>query len=84
MQSALPLRTAYKNFPQAIFVEGHPERYREYSGRVFEVLNQFSPAVEMASIDEAYLDLTGIMRGCTDPLCGPRTCCTKALKRPPI
>ena len=32
VHSAMPLRTAYKHCPQAIFVEGHPERYREYSG----------------------------------------------------
>jgi len=66
VHSAMPLRTAYKNCPQAIFVEGHPERYREYSGRVFEVLNHYSPIVEMASIDEAYVDMTG-----TDKLLGP-------------
>jgi len=62
VHSAMPLRTAYKLCPQAIFVDGHMERYREYSGRVFEVLNQFSPLVEMASIDEAYLDITGTER----------------------
>src|ERR1700691_5122177 len=62
VHSAMPLRTAYKLCPQAIFVEGHRERYREYSGRVFEVLKQFTPSVEMASIDEAYLDLTGTQR----------------------
>ena len=62
VHSAMPLRTAYKLCPQAIFVDGHMERYREYSGRVFEVLQQFSPLVEMASIDEAYLDITGTER----------------------
>ena len=62
VHSAMPLRTAYKLCPQAIFVEGHRERYREYSGRVFEVLQQFTPRVEMASIDEAYLDMTGTGR----------------------
>ena len=56
VHSALPLRTAYKLCPHAIFVPGHPERYREYSGRVFEILKRFSPLVEMASVDEAYLD----------------------------
>ena len=66
VHSALPLRTAYKLCPQAIFVEGHPERYREYSQKVYEVLNAFSPLVEMASIDEAYLDMTG-----TERLYGP-------------
>ena len=62
VHSALPLRTAYKLCPHAIFVEGHPERYREYSGRVFEILRRFSPLVEMASVDEAYLDMTGTER----------------------
>ena len=57
VHSALPLRTAYRLCPQAIFVEGHPDRYREYSGRVLEVLRGFTPLVEMASIDEAYLDV---------------------------
>ena len=62
VHSAMPLRTAYKLCPQAIFVEGHRERYREYSGKVYEVLQQFSPKVEMASIDEAYLNLAGTER----------------------
>ena len=66
VHSAMPLRTAYKLCPQAIFVDGHPERYRECSEKVFEVLTGFTPVVEMASIDEAYLDITG-----TERLYGP-------------
>jgi len=66
VHSAMPLRTAYKLCPQAIFVDGHPERYRECSQQVYEVLGSFSPLVEMASIDEAYLDMTG-----TERLYGP-------------
>lgn len=62
VHSAMPLRTAAKLCPQAIFVNGHPERYREYSARVHEVLCRFSPQVEMASVDEAYLDMTGTER----------------------
>lgn len=62
VHSAMPLRTAARLCPRAIFVEGHPERYREYSKRVFAILNRFSPLVEMASIDEAYVDLTGTAR----------------------
>ena len=60
--SAMPLRTAARLCPQAIFVEGHFGRYREYSKKVFDVLNRFSPRVEMASIDEAYVDLSGTGR----------------------
>ena len=62
VHSAMPLRTAAKLCPQAVFVNGHPERYREYSKKAYEVLCRFSPKVEMASIDEAYLDLTGTER----------------------
>jgi DNA polymerase-4 len=62
VHSALPLRTAYKLCPHAIFVEGHYDRYRDYSGRVYEILRRFSPLVEMASIDEAYMDMTGTER----------------------
>jgi len=62
VHSAMPLRTAARLCPHAIFVPGHPERYREYSRKVYEVLKTFSPRVEMASVDEAYLDLTGTER----------------------
>lgn len=62
VHSAMPLRTAEKLCPHAIFVNGHPERYSECSGKVYEILNTFSPLVEMASIDEAYLDMTGTQR----------------------
>ena len=62
VHSALPLRTAAKLCPHAIFVNGHPERYRECSEKVYKVLTEFSPQVEMASIDEAYLDMTGTAR----------------------
>jgi DNA polymerase-4 len=63
VHSAMPLRTASKLLPaDAIFLDGHPERYRECSHQVYEVLKRFSPAVEMTSIDEAYLDMTGTER----------------------
>jgi DNA polymerase-4 len=62
VHSAMPLRTAAKLCPQAIFVDGHPDRYRDYSAKVYEVLNRFSPKLEMASIDEAYVDMTGTER----------------------
>ena len=62
VHSAMPLRTAAKLCPQAIFVDGHPDRYRECSAKVHEVLESFSPQIEMVSIDEAYLDMTGTER----------------------
>jgi len=62
VHSAMPLRTAYRLCPQATFVEGHPDRYRDYSKKVYQVLKSFSPQVDMASIDEAYMDLSGTER----------------------
>jgi DNA polymerase IV len=60
--SAMPLRTAAKLCPQARFLAGHPARYGEWSDRVARILAKYSPVVEMASIDEAYLDLSGTER----------------------
>lgn len=74
IHSAMPLRTAAKLCPQAVFVDGHPSRYREYSHKVHAVLEQFSPQVEMVSIDEAYLDMTG-----TERLHGPPLRAAQAL-----
>src|SRR5215467_3544831 len=62
VHSAMPLRTAAKLCPAAIFVDGHPDRYRECSRKVHTVLQSFTPQVEMVSIDEAYLDMTGTER----------------------
>lgn len=69
VHSAMPLRTAARLCPHAIFVDGHPERYREFSEKVHHVLTSFTPLVEMASIDEAYLDMSG-----TERLHGPVLC----------
>jgi DNA polymerase-4 len=68
VHSAMPLRTAARLCPQAIFLRGHPERYRKVSEQVFAILQTFSPRVEMASIDEAYLDMTGAGRLYGPPL----------------
>ncbi len=62
IQSAMPLRTAAKLCPQAIFLDGNHAKYGEWSDRVATILAKFSPIVEMVSIDEAYLDLAGTER----------------------
>jgi DNA polymerase-4 len=62
IHSAMPLRTAAKLCPHAIFLDGHHDLYGQWSDRVAEILAKFSPTVEMASIDEAYLDLSGTER----------------------
>jgi DNA polymerase-4 len=62
IQSAMPLVTAGRLCPHAIFLDGHHHKYTEMSDRVATLLNAFSPVVEMVSIDEAYLDLAGTQR----------------------
>lgn len=74
VHSAMPLRTAYKLCPHAVFVYGHPDRYRDLSRKVRDVLQKFSPQIEMASIDEAYLEMTG-----TERLHGPPLSAAHAL-----
>src|SRR5271154_7199860 len=62
IQSAMPLRTAGKLCPHAIFLDGHHHKYTQWSDRVATILKGFSPIVEMVSIDEAYLALSGTQR----------------------
>ena len=62
IHSAMPLRTAARLCPHAVFLDGHHEKYSEWSDRVASILARFSPIVEMVSIDEAYLDLSGTAR----------------------
>ena len=62
IHSAMPLRTAARLCPHAVFLDGHHEKYSEWSDRVASILARFSPIVEMVSIDEAYLDLSGTER----------------------
>jgi DNA polymerase-4 len=76
IQSAMPLRTARRLCPHAIFLDGHHAKYTEWSDRVAAILTNFSPVVEMVSIDEAYLDLAG-----TERLHGPPLAAANKLLR---
>jgi len=62
IHSAMPLVTAGRLCPHATFLDGHHEKYSEWSDRVASILAKFSPIVEMVSVDEAYLDLSGTER----------------------
>jgi DNA polymerase-4 len=62
IHSAMPLRTAGRLCPHAIFLDLRHKLYSEWSDRVAGILAGFSPIVEMVSIDEAYLDLSGTER----------------------
>jgi len=66
VRSAMPVVQARRLCPQGIFVGGRMRRYSEVSRQVMAVLGEFSPLVEQASVDEAYMDVTG-----TGKLFGP-------------
>jgi DNA polymerase IV len=59
LHSAMPLSTAYRLCPQAIFIEGDFSRYREASKKFMAILADFSPYIEPGGLEEAYLDVTG-------------------------
>ena len=62
VHSAMPIFQAKKLCPDAVFVKPRMYRYKQVSKEVMEILGQFSPVVEVVSIDEAYLDVTGCRR----------------------
>jgi DNA polymerase-4 len=76
VHSAMPLRTAGRLCPHAVYLDSHHAKYSEWSDRVATILAKFSPIVEMVSIDEAYLDLSG-----TERLHGPPLAATDKLLR---
>jgi DNA polymerase-4 len=59
LHAGMPLATASRLCPQAIFIEGSFPKYREASRKFMAILAEFSPYLEPVSLDEAYLDATG-------------------------
>jgi DNA polymerase IV len=62
IHSAMPIAEAFRRCPDAVYLRPDLETYRRYSQQVFRILETITPAVEAASIDEAYLDVTGLER----------------------
>ena len=62
IHSAMPVSEAVRLCPHAIFLPGHSGLYSKYSHQVHEIFCRYSPIVEMVSIDEGYLDMTGAER----------------------
>jgi DNA polymerase-4 len=59
IHSAMPIFTAKKKCPHGIFLPVKMRRYKEVSGKIMDILKDFTPLIEQVSIDEAYLDITG-------------------------
>lgn len=60
VHSAMPMRLARQLCPEAILVRGDHDQYTRYSKIVTEIISETAPVVEKASIDEHYLDITGM------------------------
>ena len=63
VRSAMPSVTAMRLCPQAVWLPGRMGLYVEVSRRIRRILDDFTPLVEPLSIDEAFLDLTGVVPG---------------------
>ena len=59
--SAMPSVKAGRLCPHAIFCPVNMKRYREVSGQIFEIFTRFTPYVEPLSVDEAFLDVSGVL-----------------------
>lgn len=58
VHSGMPLRKAYELCPHGVFLRGNYHIYRAFSEKFFRLLSFYTPDVEEASLDEAYLELT--------------------------
>ena len=62
IKMGMPAFQAKKLFPHAHYISGDLKFYGEISARVMNILVEISPLVEIYSIDEAFLDLTGLRK----------------------
>lgn len=67
VHSAMPISRAKKLCPQGIFVYPNMARYKEISHVIHKVMEEFTPLIEPLSLDEAFLDVTGITHKFTGP-----------------
>ncbi len=68
VRSAQPTSVARRLCPELIVVSPSHGKYGEFSGRVFEVFNSFTPRVEGLSLDEAFLDVGGLRHHYKSPV----------------
>jgi len=76
IHSAMPIAEAYRRCPDAVYLRPDMAKYSRVSREIFDILSTLTPIVEPVSIDEAYLDLTGLER-----LLGPPAGVGREIKR---
>lgn len=62
IKMGMPYFMAKREFPQAIYLSGNHELYEAISAKVMNLLREYSPIVDVYSIDEAFVDFTGLER----------------------
>src|SRR5436190_10078473 len=62
IHSAMPMRTAKRLCPEAIIVKGDYDEYSKRSDEINQIIREKSPLYERSSIDEFYIDFTGMDR----------------------
>ena len=75
VHSAMPLRTAGRLCPEAVFLPVDGAKYARVSRQVMAILRRFTPLVEQVSIDEAFLDVSG-----SEALFGPPEVIARAIQ----
>jgi len=58
IRAGMSIKEAKRKCPQLILVKGNHKKYESTASRIFSILKDYTPLVEVASIDEAYLDIT--------------------------
>lgn len=62
VHSAMPMKMAKERCPDAIIIKGNSETYSKYSRMVTDIISEAAPLYEKSSIDEFYIDFTGMDR----------------------
>lgn len=62
IHSAQPISKAYRLCPHAVFLPVQSDRYVSVSREIMKIFHRYTPQVEAVSLDEAFLDMTGLTR----------------------
>ncbi|MCB1871156.1 MAG: DNA polymerase IV, partial [Gammaproteobacteria bacterium] len=76
IHSAMPIAEAYRRCPDAVYLRPDMAKYSRVSREIFQILGSITPVIEPVSVDEAYLDLTGL-----EKLLGPPEAIGTEIKR---
>jgi len=77
----MPLRRAAELCPEAVFIKGDYRHYRAIGLAIEDILRDFSPDVEIASLDDAYIYLTNVRNYCCAPIAAASTIQRRVLER---